>query len=133
MEKFNSKLKDKQPLVAAPVVEKKQPAAAVVATPGPPRMPKYQYYQSDTFMTISILQANVKEDDLKVDFQLDHLTVIWLNFTVICGTLFDGVVVDKCKVKIQPEKVLIKLRKRDKGDWHELFGSGARNKEDKIL
>lgn len=134
LEKCNAKLLNSQQQHAVKEGKKLtlEPVAVEKKNCAPERMPKYQYYQSDTFMTISILQANIKEEDLKVDFQLDHLTVIWLNkFTVICGTLFDAVIVDKCKVKIQAEKVLIKLRKREKGDWHELFGSGARRKESK--
>eukprot|EP00586_Coscinodiscus_wailesii_P004611 CAMPEP_0172486426 /NCGR_PEP_ID=MMETSP1066-20121228/15018_1 /TAXON_ID=671091 /ORGANISM="Coscinodiscus wailesii, Strain CCMP2513" /LENGTH=450 /DNA_ID=CAMNT_0013252391 /DNA_START=90 /DNA_END=1442 /DNA_ORIENTATION=+ len=94
-----------------------------------PTMPKYQYYQSDNFVTISILEKKVQEEDLNVTFSLDKLTVILkksgVDFTVICGTLFDAVDVSKCKVKIKDEKVLIKLKKKEPHNWHELFGSGA--------
>lgn len=99
-----------------------------------PTCPKYQYYQSDTVLTIQILQPNVQADDLNVDISLDKLTVQLkkdsVEFTVICGTLFSVVDVSKCKVKVTDEKVLIKLRKKHKHEWHELFGSGA-NDEDK--
>lgn len=74
----------------------------------------------------------MQSQDLKVDILLDKLTVLLkkdgMEFTVICGTLFDVVEVSKCKVKITDEKVLIKLRKKNKHEWHELFGSGARDK-----
>eukprot|EP00565_Helicotheca_tamesis_P004290 CAMPEP_0185738964 /NCGR_PEP_ID=MMETSP1171-20130828/34281_1 /TAXON_ID=374046 /ORGANISM="Helicotheca tamensis, Strain CCMP826" /LENGTH=404 /DNA_ID=CAMNT_0028410367 /DNA_START=63 /DNA_END=1274 /DNA_ORIENTATION=+ len=107
--------------------------AAIAAKPKRPKMPKYQYYQSDTVMTISVLEPNVKEDMLKVDFGLDKLTVILRkdgeDLTVICGTLFDAVDISKCKVKITDEKVLVKLRKKEKHEWHELFGSGATKKD----
>ena len=107
-----------------------------VAGPPPPRprpahptMPKYQYYQSDAVVTVSILAAKVRPEDLRVDFGLDKLTVILTrggaDFTVICGTLFDAVVVDRCKVVYKDDKVLIKLRKRERHQWHELFGNGA--------
>lgn len=90
--------------------------------------PKYQYYQSDSIMTISILERNVKPENLKVNFETDSLTVILekhgISFTVICGTLFDTVDVSKCKVVYKDEKVLIKLYKIDHYEWHELFGKG---------
>jgi suppressor of G2 allele of SKP1 len=91
-----------------------------------PQMPKYQYYQSDTVMTISILEAQVKEEDLSVTFEPQKLTVQLrkggVNFTVIAGTLYSPVVVDRCKIVYKDEKVLIKLRKKDSFEWHELFG-----------
>lgn len=94
-----------------------------------PTMPKYQYYQSDSVMTITILEPNVQEDDIRVDIGLDTLTVVLtkqgIDFTVICGTLYDAVVVERCKIVRKDEKVLIKLRKKDKHEWRELFGSGA--------
>lgn len=92
----------------------------------PPTCAKYQYYQSDSIVTISILERNVKPENLKVTFGQDSLTVILekggVSFTVICGTLFDTVDVSKCKVVYKDEKVLIKLRKVDHYEWHELFG-----------
>jgi len=98
----------------------------------PPICPKYQYYQNDSVLTIAILQPNVQSQDVNVDISIDKLTVLLkkdgVEFTVIYGTLFDAVDVSKCKVKVTDEKVLIKLRKKNKHEWHELFGSGARDK-----
>lgn len=92
-----------------------------------PSMPKYQYYQSDKFMTISILETKVVEEDIHVNFQPKQLTVILrkggVDFTVIANTLYTEIVVDKSKIVIKDEKVLIKLKKKDeKYEWHELFG-----------
>jgi len=122
-----------------------------------PTCPKYQYYQSDAVMTISILESNVQPENLSVKYggKSDHLTVIlsklnhsssstnnhnhdaspdthslYTDFTVICGTLFDAVDVPKCTIKFKDEKVLIKLKKKQKGDWHELFGAGDTSSDD---
>jgi hypothetical protein len=100
-----------------------------------PQMPKYQYYQSDTVMTISILEANVKPENLNVTFEPRRLVVRLqkggVDFTVIAGTLYSEVVVDRCKVVYKDEKVLIKLRKVDKFDWHELFGKASLDDHEK--
>jgi len=121
---------------AKPIQESNFSTAAVLNTkPKPPTCPKYQYYQNENFMTISILEPNVTPDKLKVDFSLDKLNVVLeksgIPFTVISGTLFNAVDVSKCKVKYTDEKVLIKLRKCEKFEWHNLFGKGA-GKEEKI-
>lgn len=92
----------------------------------PPTMPKYQYYQSDNVMTVCILEANVKEQDLNVTFAPQKLTVRLkkgnVDFTVIAGNLYSIVDVDRCKILFKDEKVLIKLRKKEPFEWHELFG-----------
>ena len=102
------------PLAAVPPAR----TSTVSKKTSPPVCPKYQYYQNDTFLTIAILQPNVESQDLKVDILRDKLTVLLkkdaVEFTVICGTLFGEVEVPKCKVKITDEKVLIKLRKKNK-------------------
>ncbi len=96
--------------------------------------PKYQYYQNDSMMTVAILEPNLNDKTIRVEFSLDKLTVIvqkgGKNFTVICGTLFSGVLHTKCKVKYMDEKVLIKLKKKHQHEWHTLFGGGENNKED---
>ena len=53
-----------------PVIPK---AATRMTMKKPPTCPKYQYYQSDSVMTISILESNVKPEHLKVEFSLDKL------------------------------------------------------------
>lgn len=99
-----------------------------------PTCPKYQYYQNDSMMTVAILEPSLNDKTIKVEFSLDKLTVIvqkgGKNFTVICGTLFSGVLHTKCKVKYMDEKVLIKLKKKHKHDWHTLFGGGEPKKDD---
>lgn len=102
------------------------PPAASTATAARPVMPKYQYYQNDKVMTISILEAGVLERDLTVEFESKHLVVILRkggkDFTVIAGNLYSEIDVDKSKVVIKDEKVLIKLRKVETYEWHELMG-----------
>ena len=99
-----------------------------------PTMPKYQYYQNDTFMTISILEPNVKESNLVVDFKERNIKVVLtkegIDFTVVYGDLYDDIIVEKCKIKYQSEKVLLKLRKKEKHEWHELFGEGKASDND---
>lgn len=134
-EKEISSAKSESPNVSSPASAAPVPISPVKQQPQQrPTMPKYQYYQSDTVMTISIMEPNVKEEDIRVDFGLDTLTVVLtkqgVDFTVICGTLYDAVVLERCKVIRKDEKVLVKLRKKDKHEWRELFGTGA-SKEDK--
>ena len=100
-----------------------------------PTVPKYQYYQNDSFMTISILEPSVDPSSLSVQFfpkkLIVRLTKEGHTFTVIYGTLFETVVVEKCKIKFMDEKVLIKLKKKEKLDWHELFGVNTEEEDQK--
>jgi len=120
--------------VAVPVQPAPVPAPSTSSKSGRPIVPKYQYYQNDNFMTISILEPNVKPEQLNVTFGLDHLTVILTKsgkkFTVICGTLFGGVNIEKCKTKFMDEKVLIKLKKLEKHEWRDLFGLGMQDEKE---
>ena len=122
------------PLVK-PAVPKPAPKPVVAA---PPKLagkkgdvPKYQYYQSDKVMTISILEAGVREEDLSVEFEPKHLLVMLrkngTEFTVIAGTLYQEIDVTKSKVVIKDEKVLVKLRKVEHHEWHELMGKADDN------
>jgi suppressor of G2 allele of SKP1 len=116
-------------LAAAPTYVAPTSSVASLASPKRPTMPKYQYYQSDTVMTIAIMESNVKEEDLQVDIQPQRLTVRLtkggVDFTVIAGNLYDKVDVSKCKLQIRDEKVLLKLRKVSAHEWHELFSKKA--------
>jgi tetratricopeptide (TPR) repeat protein len=109
-------------------------AASTTTLTNKPTMPKYQYYQNDKFMTIAILESNVKEESIRVTFATKRLTVILhkqgVDFTVICGKLFDKVNTEKCKVVIKEERVLVKLRKVDPHDWHELFSKALYEDDD---
>ena len=90
-----------------------------------PTVPRYQYYQSDKFMTVSILEANVLPENLNVNIEPEQLTVILnkqgTDLTVIAGTLYEEVNVELSKVQIKDEKVLIKLRKVEAFEWHDLL------------
>mmetsp|Transcript_854 Transcript_854/g.1777 ORF Transcript_854/g.1777 Transcript_854/m.1777 type:complete len:429 (-) Transcript_854:1843-3129(-) len=94
--------------------------------------PKYQYYQSDKVMTIAILEVGVRQEDLTVEFESKHLLIMLrkngINFTVVAGTLYSEIDVEKSKVVFKEEKVLVKLRKVEHHEWHELIGKGDDNK-----
>ena len=88
-------------------------------------MPKYQYYQDDNFMKISILEPNVSAQNLHVVITPDDILIRLIKngteYTVIYGDFYDEVIVDKCKTLIKDEKVLIKLKKKEKFEWNKLL------------
>ena len=109
-------------------------------------VPKYQYYQSDQIMTVAILEPNVTHDELHVEFTSQSLTVLLdvdggnkkndmtlssssssSSMTVITGTLYAPIHPDLSKVKIRPEKVLLKLRKVNAMEWPELLTTATTN------
>eukprot|EP00590_Aulacoseira_subarctica_P002729 CAMPEP_0172435530 /NCGR_PEP_ID=MMETSP1064-20121228/71230_1 /TAXON_ID=202472 /ORGANISM="Aulacoseira subarctica , Strain CCAP 1002/5" /LENGTH=409 /DNA_ID=CAMNT_0013183857 /DNA_START=95 /DNA_END=1324 /DNA_ORIENTATION=- len=94
-------------------------------------IPTYQYYQNDYYVTVAILEPNVNERDLKVEYSADGKSLLvclckqGIDVTVICGTLFDSVIVEKSKTKITDEKVLLKLKKSTPHTWHELLSKSS--------
>jgi hypothetical protein len=121
----------------APVATAARPAipTATSTAASRPVMPKYQFWQNNKFMTISILEANVQDSDLDVTFSTNRLVVKLLkgstNFTVIANYLYSKIDPEKSKIQIKDEKVLLKLRKADDGfEWNELFGKATDDKED---
>jgi suppressor of G2 allele of SKP1 len=93
-------------------------------------MPKYQYYQDDAYMKVQILEPNVERENLTVVYTPDELTVKikkresagMVEYTVIHGDLYEEVDVDGCRVVVKAEKVLIKLKKKErKIEWNKLL------------
>jgi len=119
----------KAPPTAAETSAPAKPVAKAVAAPAPKSsstgMPKYQYYQSDKIMTISILEPSVQMEDLDVNFHEQHLSVALkkggVSYTVLAGKLYEKVDPEGCRIKIKPEKVLLKLKKEKSFDWPELM------------
>jgi suppressor of G2 allele of SKP1 len=87
--------------------------------------PKYQYYQDATWMKIQILESNLTAETCSVSIAADSLTVSvkknGSTFTVIHGDLSEAVVPEKCRTLYKEEKVLIKLKKVEEGEWHSLL------------
>lgn len=99
--------------------------------------PKYQYYQSNKVMTISILEVGVRQEDLTVRFESKYLVIMLrkngINFTIIAGNLYSEIDVEKSKVVFKEEKVLVKLRKVEHYEWHELMGKGDESNSTKSV
>lgn len=60
------------------------------------------------------------------------LSIDGVNLTVLDGYLFDSVDVDGCKVLYKESKVVVKLRKVQGHEWHELFNKSEKSKKKKI-
>ena len=118
---------EKRPSTASP-----KPEPAPVARAQPPAAPKYQYYQSDKFMTISILEPSVKQEDIQVTMEVQRLSIVLrkggVDFTVLSGPLYEEIQVDASKVNIRDEKILVKLRKVRTYEWPELLGKETKEK-----
>ncbi len=107
-----------------PVSLKPSTKASTVAAP------RYQYYQSDKFMTISILEPNLDSEHVKVDWEQQRLSVIifkaGMEFPLIAGPLYDEIDPSDSKIQFKPEKVLLKLRKVNEYEWKELMGKESK-------
>ncbi|KAG7373227.1 SGS domain containing protein [Nitzschia inconspicua] len=112
--------------IVSPVPTSSSVSKPLHARTAPIAAPKYQYYQSDKFVTVSILEAQVREEDLNVKLEPKHLIVTLRKhgkeFTVVAGVLYQEIDPKNSKIAIKDEKVLVKLRKvEEKYDWPELM------------
>ncbi|GMI58432.1 hypothetical protein TeGR_g11928 [Tetraparma gracilis] len=104
------------------------PPAAALAAPkrtAAPKIPKYAYYQSDSFMTVSVSVADLCEGDVRCEFGGNHaecvLRVGGEELTVFAGVVWDDIVPEGCRLVVKKEEVRVKMKKGKKCEWHELF------------
>mmetsp|Transcript_8177 Transcript_8177/g.12210 ORF Transcript_8177/g.12210 Transcript_8177/m.12210 type:complete len:378 (+) Transcript_8177:78-1211(+) len=140
--KCDAEIKEEENVITAnkkesPVVDKPkspQPSAAVnsQSLPKPAALPplKYQYYQSNSSLTIDILAKNLTVSDVVVDIQPHHLTVTvqrtpTTSEVVINKELFAEVNVESSKMAIFKSKVEVVLVKIEQEVWPTLDHNGA--------
>ena len=109
--------------------------AALSAKPAVAPKIKFQYYQNDTVMTVSVMHKQAKPEETLLEIAEERLKVVVQQdderVTVIDKKLFDKVVPDECKTKFHATRIDIKLKKKTAGiSWHELEGVGD-DKEEK--
>ena len=91
-----------------------------------PNTIKYQYYQTDAYLTVSVLARGVTEERSTINIEEKALLVRIMNsegfeMTVITGELWDFVVPELSSIKYLPSKVDIKLKKKENFNWNELL------------
>ena len=119
--------RDNEPSSVVPEVYNELPYLSSSSSQAIPSIPKYQYYQSDKFITIQVLEKGVQQSDLTVELHANHLLVRLTKngkrLTIICGYLYDEIKVDQSRTLIKDEKVVIKLAKQNVNyEWPELLG-----------
>jgi suppressor of G2 allele of SKP1 len=120
---------------AKPAAASAKAPAAPKPTPKPASKPvvnaiRYQYYQSDKSLTISVLAKNVPVENARIDLQPNFLTVKVTpaeggpEQTVIAKPLWDTVDVGSSKVDHRKTKIDIVLVKACPSQWPSIEGSG---------
>jgi hypothetical protein len=110
-----------------------QPTTVVASTPtlpaAIPALIKYQHYQSQDYLNISVLAKNVNPNDAKIEIQANRIRVIIpvesREETVIDKFLYGQVDVSACKIDFRSTKIEIALRKATPGIWPSIDGPSA--------
>ena len=140
MRKCEVEIADEEDAVSAssstkPAAASAKAQAAPKPTPKPASKPvvnaiRYQYYQSEKSLTISILAKNVPAENTRIDLQPNFLTVKVTpaeggpEQTVIAKPLWDTVDVGVSKVDHRKTKIDIVLVKACPSQWPSIEGSG---------
>eukprot|EP00047_Mylnosiga_fluctuans_P003820 m.231133 g.231133 ORF g.231133 m.231133 type:complete len:306 (+) comp12168_c0_seq1:18-935(+) len=125
-EKFKAIVAQAKP--AAPAAAAAAPAAAVAAAPAPTKY-KYDWYQTDKTVVVSVLMKNVKQEQIKVQFE-DHSFSVDIaldgssNYNLDLD-VFGPILPAESTFKALATKVEIKLAKRDPVRWPKLEGDGT--------
>mmetsp|Transcript_8900 Transcript_8900/g.11780 ORF Transcript_8900/g.11780 Transcript_8900/m.11780 type:complete len:379 (+) Transcript_8900:14-1150(+) len=108
------------------------PLPPAPAAPAPLPEVKYQYYQTNDRVVISIMEKKCKEEDVTVDFSPTQLKVSLQKdgktVTPINKTLYDEIVPEESSFRVSPVKVEIKLKKKTAYQWDDLHGDGTGGK-----
>ncbi|KAK1946060.1 Protein SGT1 [Phytophthora citrophthora] len=118
----------------APIAVSSNQNAAVVAPLPTKSTIRHDWYQSDTYVTVSILQKKLTQDDVEVTIEPKKLLVkVKLNGEFVEAyneSLFDDVVPEASSYKVLGSKVELRLKKKSNGmHWDKLeeavYHSGA--------
>lgn len=100
-----------------------------LSTVPPPRSatPKYQYYQTPTHVTVTLLAKGIKEEEATVSLEARRLKVALRDGTVLLdAALFDGIMPTESSYKFFATKVELKLKKATEGlPWTDLVGGNG--------
>ncbi|OQR95352.1 hypothetical protein THRCLA_07948 [Thraustotheca clavata] len=104
------------------------PAPAPIAPVAAPTV-RHEWYQTPTHVTLSLLQKNLKSEDVTVDFSPNHLHVRFpVNGETIDAfqkQLYGAIDVQESSFRVSTVKVEIRLKKANAGFmWDKLEGQG---------
>jgi len=88
-----------------------------------PNQPKYDFYQSEGTVTVTVMVKGVQNDHLKVEFQPRRLLVEVNQPGKECKLdieLFDEVESENCSFKLKSTKIELKLAKKSALFWKSL-------------
>ena len=81
--------------------------------------------QTKSLVLVSILEPGLRESEVSVLIDPRFLSVLItradLDNPVISGSLFGAVEKNHCRVRVKPDSVVIKLRKKVKGSWKSIL------------
>ncbi|KAG8249030.1 protein SGT1 homolog [Homalodisca vitripennis] len=81
---------------------------------------KYDWYQTDTHVTVNILIKNLSKDDVEINFEEKSFTLDLLKDESFSLNLFKPIAPSKCTYRITPTKVELKLKKLNEDFWSGL-------------
>ncbi|GAB5030900.1 sgs domain-containing protein [Nannochloropsis oceanica] len=109
----------------APLTTLKPTTAAALSMPV---QPKYQYYQTPTHLTVTLLQKGLKEGEASVVIQPRQLTIKGNDGSTVLlkRQLFEAVIPEESVIIFFATKVEIKLKKVTEGlPWPDLSASSS--------
>ena len=87
--------------------------------------PLVKFCQTGTLLLVSIMEANLKEDDVNVSIEEESIRVEiardGIKNPIMEGKLLKAVKPDQCRVRMKDDSVVIKLRKAESSRWKSIL------------
>lgn len=99
--------------------------AATVTEETTARKPGVKICQTDTLLLVSVMEADLSEDEVNVSIEQDsiriEITRDGFENPIMSGKLFKSVKPGQCRVRMKNDSVVIKLRKTEPGRWQSIL------------
>ncbi|XP_054264409.1 protein SGT1 homolog [Macrosteles quadrilineatus] len=81
---------------------------------------KYDWYQTDTHVTVNVLVKNLSEDQVNVSLEEKTVTIHLPSEEKFILNLSKAIVPTKCVHRVKPTKIELKLKKLNEDTWADL-------------
>lgn len=81
---------------------------------------KYDWYQTDAYVTVNVLIKNLIESEVKVAYEEKYVSINLPSGEIFNLSLSKAIVASKCSYRVKPTKIELKLKKLNEDLWTNL-------------
>jgi len=94
---------------------------------------KYDWYQTETHVTVNVLVKNLQEDQVKISLEESSVTIYLPSEEIFTLNLSKNILPSKCVHRVKPTKIELKLKKLNDDLWSDLEAANKPEKKEVAL